>query len=486
MTPPLSRDDVLAGLRRHGFHLADESPRYHAQTWARDDVVVNVKATETNSLVVHPALEPSLAILEAVPGVIRGERPYCHNSQYAGFPKRVNAGKTAIHYGIDFGFESTAAFDALIGLVLQQAGVAGHARSPEFDVEARMFYEGFIDEGNPQFLYWLPRYKKTLQVVRDALSRGAPDEIFEIIWKTRDNSVSNAGQGVMGFDLAVRIRERLVQVIADVARDGSPQQYDDITARFEQWRAQGVIQSVPRLMIARVFSAIHPGLYHTTVDSAKQEYMIPWFERHTGFVAPSGNWALRASALCRHLDGFGVFSEEVELRNMFPWYVREQMRDGKGQLAFRPGHAEKSSAGIAEGKGGTRTIDYRQNLIQSRLYAHLVTLHGKDAVATEHATGTGGRADALVKRPDGRYDLYEIKPASTAASAVRQAIGQLLEYAYRENGLEPARLIVVSDAVVDTATAAYLDRLRAVFALDIEYMHMAAKAGAENEFPEDA
>jgi hypothetical protein len=485
VTSLLSREDVLAGLRGHGFHQADASPRYHAQTWAHGNILINVKRTDSNPLVLHPAIEPSLPILEALPGVIRGQRPYCHNSQYVPFPKRFNNGRAAIHYGIDFGFESVAAFDALIHFVLKQFGSAELTGPTEFDAEARIFYEQFIDEENPQFLYWLPNYRNTLQVIRGALSRDASDEIFEMVWKSRDNSVSNAGRGRMGHAEADRNRGLLCQLLQDIAADGSPASYAAAIEKFEQWRDLGHFANVYRLLVARAFAALHPQRYHTTVDAQKQEEIIPWFVAHTGFVAPSGDWAVRAEALSSHLDRSGMFPE-IELRNMFPWFVFEQMRNSAGKVPFRSGHTPKPPGGQVRGSARESEIEYRHNLIQDRLFQLLSAQHGKDFVGTEHATGTGGRADALVKRPDGRYDLYEIKPAWTAASAVRQAIGQLLEYAYRENGLEPVRLIVVSDATLDVATDKYLKRLHSAFSIDIEYMHIEVKVDAESDLLEDA
>ncbi|MGY0611251.1 hypothetical protein [Luteimonas sp. A501] len=343
----------------------------------------------------------------------------------------------------------------------------------EFDAEARVFLDGFLAADNPQFVHWLPRYRETLRVVGETLERETPEAVFDLIWKSVDNAVSNAGQGVLGFDAADRSRHALVQVIREIGGDGSAAQFDQLMARLERWKQAGELPKVPRLMLARAFSAIHPDRYHTTVDVAKQDRLLPWFEAHSGFVAPPGNWAVRAEALTRHLDRCGVFDGDRELRNMFPWYVFEQLRDASGKLLFRPGHTPRPPIGQARGTGGTRSIEYRHNVIQDALVALLRERHGEDAVASEHSTGTGGRADVLVRRADGRYELYEIKPAATAADAVRQALGQLLEYAYRRGGLEPAALHVVSNAILDEGTSRYLSRLQSGFGLPVNYLQMA-------------
>lgn len=344
--------------------------------------------------------------------------------------------------------------------------------APEFDAEAKVFLDGFLAPDNPQFAHWLPRYRSTLRLVAEALDRGAPETVFDLVWKSVDNAVSNAGQGVLAFKDADRARDALVQVICEIGRDGSASQFDRLMARMEQLKQAGDLPKVPRLLLARAFAAIHPDRYHTTVDAAKQEHILPWFEAHTGFVAPPGNWAVRAEALTRHLDRCGVFEGDRERRNMFPWYVFDQLRDASGELPFRHGHTSRPPTGEAQGTSGTRSIEYRHNVIQDALIDLLRARHGVTAVASEHPTGTGGRADALVRREDGRYELYEIKPAATAADAVRQAMGQLLEYAYRRGGLEPAALHVVSDAALDERTATYLSRLQSEFGLPIGYLQV--------------
>ncbi len=344
--------------------------------------------------------------------------------------------------------------------------------SSAFDEEAQRFLEGFLDPRNPQLAHWLPRYETTLVEVRSTLARGAYAELFELIWKSQDNGVSNAGQGVMGFEVAERVRERLIEVIQIVAADGSPASFDATVHQFVQWREAGELPFVPRLLIARAFATIHPELYHTTVDAAKQDQVITWFIEHTGFVSLNGSWAMKASALAAHLDHCGVFGGKLEHRNMFPWFVFEQMPEPGGQVVFHPGHTTRPGTSGATLPARELIISLRHNRIQDRLYALLCEQHGADSVRTEQPTGTGGFADAVVRRTDGRLDLYEIKVATHAANAVREAMGQLLEYAYRKRGLEPASLYVVSEPALDPITAEFLIRMNTEFGLKLDYLQV--------------
>ena len=466
----ISRDEIRAVLVQRGF-ATDGLTQEHAESLALPGrETVKIKRFNSFPLVIHPRHEGAWNDLLAIQGVIASPEKRAHNSNFVGFDKRLHGGKSPIAYGFDFGFDSPAALDKFLDVLLGEA----HVNKSVFDPEALVFFDGFMAPDNPQFVYWLPNYVKTLALVREALARNAPEDLFETIWKSRENAVSNAGQGVMGFEIVDRLRGKLVEVIRDISVDGSPANFDSIIDRFERWRTQGHLVSVPRLLVARAFAAIHPGRYHTTVDAAKQERIIPWFARHTGFVSPNGNWAKKAEALSAHLGRANVFGDDLERRNMFPWYVFEQMRNSGGTLPFRPGHTSRSATGESHGSPESRTIEYRHNVIQDRLFALLCERHGVNAVGTERPTGTGGRADALVCRPDGRYELYEIKPAASAADAVRQAMGQLLEYAYRRGGLDPIALHVVSDAAMDDVTLEYLQSLEVRFGLKLDYMQVSS------------
>jgi hypothetical protein len=343
---------------------------------------------------------------------------------------------------------------------------------PSLDQEALRFVAGFTNPGNRFFAHWRPRYEVTVKSIRDALRRNAPEETFELLWKTRDNAVSNAGQGVMGFDVAERLRGRLIDVIRDVAANPSPANFDAIVERFENWRDTSEIHNVPRLLIARAFAAIHPERYHTTVDGPKQDRIIPWFVRHTGFVSPEGSWASKAHALTAHLSRLKPLHGDVLTRNMFPWFVVEQMRDATGKVPFHPGHTPRPSQGVADLLARKLSIVYRHNVLQDCLYAQLSAQYGEKCVRTEHPTGTGGFADAVVRHDNGITYLYEIKVTFTAADAVREAMGQLLEYGFRKGGLDPQKLFVVAEPALDTETAAFLTRMTNEFGLNIEYLQI--------------
>lgn len=339
-----------------------------------------------------------------------------------------------------------------------------------FDDTADRVCRHFLDRNLPLRTEWWPRYQETICTVKAALDAERPEDVVALIWRHRDNSISNAGLGVLGGAEIDRLEKQLTVLTSEIYRDGSPENFAALMSRLERWRALGEMSRVPRLLLARAFAAIHPERYHTTVDDPKQQQVIAWFEAHTGFESPAGSWAVRASALTVHLDATGRFGEEPYFRNLFPWFVYERQRDGEITIPFRPGYRQQDASIRVEEREANRVIiGNRHVLIQKQLFDDLCARNGIDRVATEHPTGTGGFADVLVKREDGRYDLYEIKPADSAGEAIRQALGQLLEYAYWPGGLDPVSMTVVSDASLDDEAKRYLSDIKEKFNLTVGY-----------------
>ncbi|MGO4413279.1 hypothetical protein AB4Z27_09995 [Cupriavidus sp. KB_39] len=346
-------------------------------------------------------------------------------------------------------------------------------RPPELDDEAQAFLDGFYEESNWLQARWLPRYRKVIQDIADAMSRDRPQDIFVTLWKTADNDIAYAGQGMLSFNIVDRMQEEFVQVIRDVHKDSSPENFEQIVGRFERWRSEDRISMVPRLLIARTFAGLHPHQYHTTVDWRIQNQALPWFVDHTNFVIPdTTSWAERTQALVAHLDRLNVFGGEVLIRNIFPWFVVDQLRARVADADFRAGHTPRPSATEANILPALRSIELRHNQVQDALFKLLTAQYGEDRVKTECPTGTGGFADAIAKPLEGGCHLYEIKIGKNAADVVRQAMGQLLEYGFRAGGLEPTKLFAVGEPPLDNATNQYLARLRCDFNLKIEYLQV--------------
>lgn len=111
-------------------------------------------------------------------------------------------------------------------------------------------------------------------------------------------------------------------------------------------------------------------------------------------------------------------------------------------------------------------MDLVQNQLQNELYAVLVKKYGADAVVMEE-----GFVDIKIQGDAGRT-LIEVKSDSRPRFAIREALGQLLEYSFvaEKQGEHVKALIVAAPGELRPRDAEYLDHLRKRWALPLAYV----------------
>ena len=114
-------------------------------------------------------------------------------------------------------------------------------------------------------------------------------------------------------------------------------------------------------------------------------------------------------------------------------------------------------------------VTLRHNLLQAALTKRLIAQFGEENVADEHPTGRGTLIDVVVRHSAGAYSFYEIKTALSASACIREALGQVLEYAYWPGGQEPQRLVICGEGRLEKEGKAYLRRLKEGFGLPLAY-----------------
>jgi hypothetical protein len=115
-------------------------------------------------------------------------------------------------------------------------------------------------------------------------------------------------------------------------------------------------------------------------------------------------------------------------------------------------------------------VQLRHNELQCALYEQLVERYGQENVATEQPSN-GVRIDVVLR--NGReYLYYEIKNASSARACIREALAQLIEYAYWPGAQEASQLIIVGEPEFDSEAKVYIEQLRSRFGLPINYQQI--------------
>ncbi|TWT35599.1 hypothetical protein KOR34_04920 [Posidoniimonas corsicana] len=143
--------------------------------------------------------------------------------------------------------------------------------------------------------------------------------------------------------------------------------------------------------------------------------------------------------------------------------------NGPGEFRFCPSSPTQSVApsqrrGIEPG-----TVSHVHAAMQRSLYAKLVDRYGRPSVAVECQMASGNLADLVVKVERG-LEIFEIKTSLSPRECIRQAIGQLLEYAHWPISCPISALHVVGPREADAIADAYLSTLREIYRLPLFYI----------------
>ncbi|MDE0392216.1 MAG: hypothetical protein OXI57_09125 [Rhodospirillales bacterium] len=137
-----------------------------------------------------------------------------------------------------------------------------------------------------------------------------------------------------------------------------------------------------------------------------------------------------------------------------------------------PRRAEDERTRAAQ-EGGI--VDPRHVRLQNRLYGFLCNKFREGAVHYERDF-----VDVAVENADG-ITFYEIKMETTAKRCIRQAMGQLVEYAHYPESSKAGRLVVVGDAPPTDEDRSYLSFLRREYGMPIFYSCFDWDSGALQE-----
>ena len=144
------------------------------------------------------------------------------------------------------------------------------------------------------------------------------------------------------------------------------------------------------------------------------------------------------------------------------------LKQTSGKFIFKPGHNPGKNMTTIKSKGGRRDKSLFHNKIQTDVFNILEGIYKKGNVGTENDLGYQTKVDIVVKMKTG-FTFYEIKTSQTAKAAIREAIGQIIEYAYWPDKTHAERLVIIAPPSPSEDAKIYLARLRDKFMLPIYY-----------------
>lgn len=141
----------------------------------------------------------------------------------------------------------------------------------------------------------------------------------------------------------------------------------------------------------------------------------------------------------------------------------------KIKFDFQHGKASNTSEYSKSTTGKDTKVKRRHGEITDDLYALLISEgHNKRSISVEKTRVGAAIVDVVLKHSDG-YDLFEVKTSNTALKNIRQALGQIFEYALLDAEITCKRLVIIGPAELAEYEKDYFNRLKKLIKIKLEY-----------------
>lgn len=153
-------------------------------------------------------------------------------------------------------------------------------------------------------------------------------------------------------------------------------------------------------------------------------------------------------------DILGSFINESTAPNVF------EVRKGKPKDPVENSEYERKPRMVEVSK--------RHQAIQKKLYEFLSDRYGSDKVTWEFVTENRTQVD-LVRKDQNKLIFYEIKTYPSLRVSIREALGQLLEYAHWIQRPESIEFVIVTDLPINEIAHKYFKALINLYNIPVSY-----------------
>ena len=141
----------------------------------------------------------------------------------------------------------------------------------------------------------------------------------------------------------------------------------------------------------------------------------------------------------------------------------------KGKFDFQHGKASNTSEYIKSTSNKKTIVKRRHGEITDDLYDYLISQGFKKDNISVEKTRVGGAIVDVVLRHKAEFDLFEIKTSNTALKNIRQALGQIFEYALIDAEITCKKLVIIGPAELTEIEQDYFNRLKDLIQINLEY-----------------
>lgn len=185
------------------------------------------------------------------------------------------------------------------------------------------------------------------------------------------------------------------------------------------------------------------------------------------------------AALSQSEGAFRTWISENDLEGAAPIVAIPDPNIGTVKaFLFKPGH-NPSKEGTSARRKVSESVEatLTHNMLQSKLYQFLSGKYGNENVGTEQPSGTSANSIDLVVKAGEEMIFYELKTNPSIRLSIREALPQLLEYAYWPAETRCSKLVIVAEAEVTQDAVGYLNKLRSEFKIPVFYARIDRQTG---------
>jgi hypothetical protein len=132
----------------------------------------------------------------------------------------------------------------------------------------------------------------------------------------------------------------------------------------------------------------------------------------------------------------------------------------------RKGATTKNIATQVRSGARSYIAEQKHNKIQLALQQKLIDQHGKAAVFLEK-----NWVDVKLVLP-GQIVFYEVKSASYASDCIKEALGQILAYVFKETDIRKKRIVVVGQYPPNENEHGFIEYIKSLLKIEFSYEHV--------------
>jgi len=148
--------------------------------------------------------------------------------------------------------------------------------------------------------------------------------------------------------------------------------------------------------------------------------------------------------------------------------IKNVINESRYKLIFNEGKAKEKRTYNAQRSRVSTLINSLHTKILRKLY-DVLSKENKNKLSAELSRVNNKIIDLLEKTGQNKYIFYEIKTHNSGLLNIREALGQIMEYALFDDRIVPKKLVIVGPGKLNEKAKNYLNRLKTIIELNLEY-----------------